>query len=98
MCGDPTRLIDVAKHINHSDLVNQVNNFMKNQRSKSKENMSKRKSADQVEKTNKLCNKKNGMAETRSLNDTVANFSISATYGHIAVSSRIKREAESHSS
>ena len=58
MCGDPTRLIDVAKHINHSDLVNQVNNFMKNQRSKSKENMSKRKSADQVEKTNKLCNKK----------------------------------------
>ena len=57
MCGvfslsNPTGLIDVAKDINRSDLVNLVKDFMK---SKSKEKKSKRKSANKVEKTNELC-------------------------------------------
>ena len=61
MCGvfspsNPAGLIDVAKHINRSDLVNWVKDFMKNQRSKSKEKKSKRtESANKVEKTNELC-------------------------------------------
>ena len=62
MCGvfslsNPTGLIDVAKDINRSDLVNLVKDFMKNQKSKSKEKKSKRKSANKVEKTNELCDK-----------------------------------------
>ena len=60
MCGvfspsDPAGLIDVAKDINRSDLVNLVKDFMKNQRSKGNEKKSKRKSANKVEKTNELC-------------------------------------------
>lgn len=53
--GDSAGLIEVAKDINRSDLVNMVKDFMKNQRSKSKEKKSKRKSANKVEKTNDLC-------------------------------------------
>ena len=60
MCGvfspsDPAGLIDVAKDINRSDLVNLVKDFMKNQKSKGNEKKSKRKSANKVEKTNELC-------------------------------------------
>ena len=63
MCGvfspsDPTGLIDVAKDVNRSDLVNRVKDFMKNQRSKSKGKKSKRKSENtEVEETNELCDK-----------------------------------------
>ena len=63
MCGvfspdDPDGLIDVAKHINRSDLANQVKDFMKNQKSKSKGKKSKRKSENtEVEETNELCSK-----------------------------------------
>ena len=62
--SDPARLIDVAKDINRSDLVNQVKDFIANQRSKSKEKKSKRKGANKVEKTNELCDKE--MAQLRS--------------------------------
>ena len=50
--GNPAGLIDVAKHIDHSDLVNLVKDF---QKSESKEKKSKRKTANKVEKTNELC-------------------------------------------
>ena len=62
MCGvfspsDPAGLIHVAEDIDRPDLVNLVKDFMKNQKSKSKEKKSKRKSANKVEKTNELCDK-----------------------------------------
>ena len=62
MCGvfspsDPAGLIHVAEDIDRPDLVNLVEDFMKNQKTKSKGKKSKRKSANKVEKTNELCDK-----------------------------------------
>lgn len=73
--GDSAGLIEVAKDINRSDLVNLVKDFMKNQRSKSKEKKSKRKSANKVEKTNDLCDeemKRLGPAVEMTLSQTSA--------------------------
>ena len=73
--GDSAGLIEVAKDINRSDLVNMVKDFMKNQRSKSKEKKSKRKSANKVEKTNDLCDeemKQLGPAVEMTLSQTSA--------------------------
>ena len=93
--SDPARLIDVTKDINRSDLVNQVKDFMTNQRSKSKEKKSKRKGANKVEKTNELCDKE--MAQLRSTAEvTLSQTSVLAQVVDIlqrAVESRERQKA-----